>query len=127
MQIVDQEKKGQDARDLTRQAAQWLHLFSFAAYSGAPVFSPSVCHYHSMLDPTASDVDRLAACRAMQKCVLRRLQVEELKGETSRTQHRPVDPYGLHLRTTHEGAVFWMIAHLLSHAIQAFEAEPQQV
>ena len=127
MQIVDQEKKGQDARDLTRQAAQWLHLFSFAAYLGAPVFSQSVCHYHSMLNPDASDSDRLAACRAMQKSVLRRLQVEELKGEARLLQDRPIDPYGLQLRTTHDGAVFKMIAHLLSHAIQAFEAEPQQV
>jgi hypothetical protein len=120
---LDHEAKLENARELTRISAQWLRIIDFAAFKGAPVFSPSVCHYHSMLDPAATDADRLAACRAMHKCVLRRADVEELEGQSRRLQYRLVDPYQMHWHTTAEGAALWMIAHLLSCAIRGFEAE----
>ncbi len=123
MQVVNSKNSRQNARDLTRLGAQWLNLLRFTAYPGAPTFSPNLCHYHAMLDPAATDADRLASCRAMRKCVIRRMQVEELEGKSRRTQNRPVDPYGLQWRTTPDGAALWMIAHLLSHAITAFEAD----
>lgn len=79
-----------------------------------------------MLDPAASDADRLVSCRAMRKCILRRLNVEILEGESKYLQSRPVDPYGIHWRITRDGAALWMIAHLLSHAIEVFEVELQE-
>ncbi|MTJ04794.1 MAG: hypothetical protein FH759_08905 [Sediminimonas qiaohouensis] len=113
------------ARDFTRRAAQWLQLIGFAAHRGAPVFSPSVCHYHAMLDPDATDTARLAACRAMRGCVWRRVQLEEQKGMETWAMQRPSDPYRLHWRTTRDGAALSMIAHLLSAAIGNFETENQ--
>jgi len=112
------------ARELTRIAAQWLRLMRFAAFRGAPVFSPNLSHYHAMLDPAATDAQRLEACRAMHKCVLRRADVEDLEGKATRLQERPVDPYGAEWHTTPEGAALRMIAHLLDCAIRGFEAEP---
>ena len=111
------------ARALTSLAAQWLQLLSFAAHTGAPVFSPDVCHYQSMLDPDASDAARLSACRAMEISVRRRLPAEEMVAEAKRARERPVDPYDLHWRITRQGAALWMIAHLLSAAIRRFENE----
>ncbi len=111
------------ARDLACLVAQWLQLLGFAAHAGAPVFSPSVSHYHSMLNPDATDAARLAACRAMRECVLRRAWGEDLAGKATYAECRPVDPYGLHWRTSKEGAALWMIAQLLSAAIGLFEQE----
>jgi hypothetical protein len=119
---LDREQSLEHARELTRISAQWLRLISFAAFRGAPVFSPNVCHYHSMLDPVATDADRLEACRAMHECVRRRAEIEDLEGQSRQLRDRPIDPYGLHWHTTREGAALWMIAHLLSCAIRGFEA-----
>lgn len=118
------ETSGLDhARDLTRLAAQWLRLISFTAFAGAVVYSSSVCHYHAMLDPGASDAERLGACRAMERSVQRRVQAENLAAEAKRALHGPVDPYDLHWHTTPEGAALWMIGQLLGAAIRSFEAE----
>jgi hypothetical protein len=76
-----------------------------------------------MLDPAATDADRLAACRAMYKSVLRRAEIEDMEGQSRRLQHRPVDPYTMHWHTTPEGAALRMIAHLLSCATVGFENE----
>jgi len=122
MAVAEKTTLGQ-ARDLTRLAAQWLQLLSFAAHDGAPVYSPSVCYYHAMLDPGASDTERLTACRAMERSVRRRLLAEDLAAESNRAGHRPVDPYKLHWHTTRDGAALWMIVHLLSVAIRGFENE----
>ena len=111
------------ARELTRIAAQWLVILSFSAFRGAPTFSASMCHYHAMLDPDATDADRLAACRAMHACVRRRAEAEDLEGKAKRLQERPVDPYDAHWHTTRDGAAMWMITHLLDCAIRGFDAE----
>lgn len=110
------------ARSLTRLAAQWMELMKFRAQASAPAFSPSMSHYHDMLDPAATDPARLAACRTMRECVLRRAHVEDLDGEATYAGLRPVDPYRLHWRTTREGATLWMIGQLLTTAIESFEA-----
>lgn len=111
------------ARELTRIAAQWLVILSFSAFRGATVFSSSMCHYHAMLDPAATDAQRLASCRAMRDCVRRRAEAEDLEGKAKRLQERPVDPYDAHWHTTRDGASLWMIVHLLDCAISGFEAE----
>lgn len=111
------------ARELTRIAAQWLIILRFSAFRGATVFSASMCHYHAMLDPAATDAQRLAACRAMRKCVLRRAEAEDLEGKANRLQERPVDLCDAHWHTTRDGAALRMITHLLDCAIRGFEAE----
>ena len=113
--------KRSTARLQAELAARWLYLIRFAAYPGAPVFSPSLCHFHSMLDPDASDDARLEACRAMLPCIQRRLSIEELEGLAKYKQERPVDPYGTAWCTTRSGAELHMIAHLLEVAITGFE------
>lgn len=109
------------ARLQAELAAQWLHLIRFAAHPAAPTFSPSVCHYHAMLDPGVSDVARLDACRAMLVCVRRRLPIEDFKGLAKFREERCEDPYGKAWRTTRSGAELWMIAHLLEIAIGGLE------
>lgn len=109
------------ARLQAELAAQWLHLIRFAAHAGAPTFSPSLCHYHALLDPEASDVACLEACRAMLLCVRRRLPIEDFKGLERFRQERRDDPYGKAWRTTRTGAELWMIAHLLEVAIKGLE------
>jgi hypothetical protein len=117
-----------DTRSLTvarlqaELAAQWLHLISFAAYPGAPTFSPSMCHYHALLDPDAGDAARMAACRAMLASVRRRIPIEDFKGLAKSKEERCDDPYGKAWFTTRSGAELWMIAHLLEVAISGFEA-----
>ena len=69
----------QQARTTAQMAAQWLQLLQFAAHKGAPVFSPSLCHYHDMLDPAASDVARLkSCCRVALKSETRRVRLHFL-------------------------------------------------
>jgi len=111
------------ARSLTRYAGQWLDLIDFRVHAEAVVFSPSMSTYDDMLDPSATDAARLAACRAMRHHVLRRADVERLDGEANHARLRPVDPYGLRWRTTPDGATLETIACLLSAAIEIFEAD----
>jgi hypothetical protein len=111
------------ARELTRQAAQWLQVIRFRARPAAPTFSTSVCHYHAMLDPDASDAHRLVACRAMDVAVQRRLLAEGFAAEAEEVYHTALDPYRLHWQTTRDGAALSAIANLLSDAIRLFEAE----
>lgn len=111
----------QHARTTAEIAAQWLQLLQFRAHKGAPVFAPSLCHYHDMLDPAASDVARLKSCRSMLQVVKRRITIEDFKGEEARAIERSQDPYGMHWQTTRDGAALWMISHLLTVAIKAFE------
>ena len=118
---ADQERRVRTARLQAELAAQWLHLVRFAAHPGAPTFSPSVCHYHTLLDPAASDPARLASCRAMLACVRQRLPIEDFKGLAKFRDERPIDPYGKVWRTTRSGAELWMIAHLLEVAIKGLE------
>ena len=113
----------EQARALSRFAAQWLERVKFRSHAVSTVFSPSLSHYHDMLDPAATDAARLSSCRRMRKSVLRRVNVEDLEGEAAHAGQRPVDPYRLHWRTTRDGATFAMIAHLLSVAIDIFETE----
>lgn len=113
----------QRARDLTRHAAQWLQLLRFRSRPGVTPFSASMCHYHAMLDPSASDLDRLAACRAMEPAVQRRRLAEEFVAEADQARQTLLDPYHLHWETTRDGAALWAIANLLREAIDAFEAE----
>src|SRR6056297_2563321 len=109
------------ARLQVELAAQWLHLIRFAAHPGAPTFSPSVCHYHALLDPEAGDSTRLEACRAMLASVRRRIPIEDFKGLERFRQERRDDPYGKAWRTTRTGAELRVIAHLLEVAISGFE------
>ena len=109
------------ARDLARRAAQWLDLIDFRAHAAAVPFSPSMSAYHDMLDPTATDSARLAACRSIYQQVCRRVEVERLEGEATLARVRPVDPYGLRWRTTRDGATLEIVARLLSAAIKIFE------
>jgi hypothetical protein len=111
----------QQARTMAQMAAQWLQLLQFAAHKGAPVFSPSLCHYHDMLDPSASDGARLKSCRSMLQVVERRMVIEDYEGEETQAILRSQDPYGMHWRTTRDGAALWLIANLLTVAIKAFE------
>ena len=113
----------QHARELTRNAAQWLELLSFRSRPGVTPFGTNVCHYHAMLDPAASDVDRLTACQAMQLVVQRRMLGEEFEAEKDEVYKTVIDPYRAHWNTTRDGAAFWAIESLLSRAIRAFEAE----
>jgi hypothetical protein len=116
----------QQARTTAQMAAQWLQLLQFAAHKGAPVFSPSLCHYHDMLDPAASDVARLKSCRSMLQVVERRMVIEDYEGEETQAILRSQDPYGMHWRTTRDGAALWVIANLLTVAIKAFEKYASQ-
>jgi hypothetical protein len=109
------------ARGLTRRSAQWLDLIDFRAHAGAEAFPPSMSTYHDMLDPAATDAARLAACRGMRQQVCRRVESESLDGEAAYARQRPIDPYGLRWRTTHDGATLETIACLLSAAIEIFE------
>jgi hypothetical protein len=118
---AEQEFRLRTARLQAEHAAQWLHLMRFAAYPGAPTFSPSLCHYHALLDPAASDSARQEACRAMLASVRQRLPIEELQGLTQYKAERPKDPYDKAWKTTRLGAELWMIAHLLEVAIAGFE------
>lgn len=118
---AEKECRVSTARLQAELAAQWLHLIRFAAYPGAPTFSSSLCHFHSLLDPEASDAGRLGACRAMLACVERRLPVEDFNGLAKWREERRDDPYGNAWRTTRTGAELWMIAHLLEVAITGFE------
>ncbi|MEI4234261.1 hypothetical protein [Roseovarius sp. D22-M7] len=113
----------QHARDLTRHAAQWLQLLRFRSRPGVTPFSASMCHYHAMLDPGASDLDRLASCRTMVRAVERRRLAEEFVAEADETRQTLLNPYHLHWETTRDGAALWAIANLLCEAIEAFEAE----
>ena len=118
---AEHEFRLRTARLQAELAAQWLHLIRFAAHPGTPTFSPSLCHYHSLLDPESSDVVRLDACRAMLSSVRRRIPIEDFKGLAKSREERRDDPYGKAWRTTRTGAELWMIAHLLEIAIAAFE------
>lgn len=118
---AEHEFRLRTARLQAELAAQWLHLIRFAAHPGAPTFSPSVCHYHALLDPAASDFARQEACRAMLACVRQRLPIEDFNGLAKFREERPIDPYGKTWRTTRLGAQLWMIAHLLEVAIAGFE------
>ncbi|MGK7752175.1 MULTISPECIES: hypothetical protein [unclassified Roseovarius] len=109
------------ARLQAELAARWLHLIRFAAFPGAPTFSPSMCHYHAMLDPEADDSTRLVACRAMLASVRSRIPIEDFKGFAKFTEERPKDPYDKAWKTTRLGAELWMIAHLLEIAISGLE------
>jgi len=113
----------QRARELSRHAAQWLELIGFRSRPGVTPFSTNVCHYHAMLDPAASDVDRLTACRAMQTAVQRRMLAEEFAAEEEQVYKTVMDPYRAHWQTTRDGAALWAIENLLSGAIEAFHAE----
>ncbi|MGQ3485943.1 hypothetical protein [Roseovarius pacificus] len=117
----EQEFRLRAARLQAELAAQWLHLIRFAAYPGAPTFSPSVCHYHALLGPETSDPARLESCRAMLGVVRQRLPIEELEGLAQYKAERPKDPYGKAWKTTRSGAELWMIAHLFEIAIAGFE------
>ena len=121
MMGTDRSSTLAQARCLTLYAGQWLDLIDFRAHAGAGVFSPSMSTYHDMLDPSATDTARLAACRAMRHQVLRRAEAESLDGEADYSRLRPVDPYGLRWRTTRDGASLETIACLLSAAIGIFE------
>jgi hypothetical protein len=118
---AEQEFRLRTARLQAELAAQWLHLIRFAAHPGAPNFSPSLCHYHALLDPGASDSARQEACSAMLACVRQRLPIEDFNGLVKYKAERPKDPYGKAWKTTRLGAELWMIAHLLELAITAFE------
>jgi hypothetical protein len=48
----------------------------------------------------------------MHRQVCRRVEVERLDGEAAYARQRPVDPYGLRWRTTHDGATLESIACL---------------
>ena len=121
--MCDTRTAGLDqARSLTRYAAQWLDLLDFRAHAAAVPFSPSLSTYHDMLDPAATDAARLAACRGMHHQVRRRAEAERLEGEATHARVRPVDPYGLRWRTTRDGATLETIACLLSAAIEILEA-----
>ena len=109
------------ARELTTLAARWLALLRFRVHSAAPSFSPSVSHYHDMLDPYAEDSVRLSACRNMRAHVWRRAQAEKEKGEERHLRDRPADPYRLEWRTTETGAAMELIADILSEAIRNYE------
>jgi len=121
--MMENERKNalETARTLTRFAAQWMELMKFRAHASAPAFSPSMSHYHDMLDPAATDSARLAACRTIRECVLRQAHNEDLDGEATYVGRRPMDPYRLHWRTTREGATLWMIGQILTTAIESFE------
>ena len=110
------------ARSLNRHAGQWLDLINFSAHDAAAMFSSSMTTYHDMLDPDATDLARLSACRAMLRHVRRRLEGERLEGEAVYARNRPIDPYGLHWQITPYGATLDAIARLLSDAIAIFEA-----
>lgn len=113
----------QHARNLTRGAGQWLELLSFKSRPVAPTFSVSICYYHAMLDPDASDTDRLGACRAMRSAVQRRMLAEEFAAEKDQGRRMVTDPYRSHWLTTRDGAALWAIENPLCGAIQTFEAE----
>ena len=100
------------AHDLTRSAVQWLDLIAFRAHAAAEPFSPSISKYHDMLDPTATDAVRLAACRGMHQQVCRRVEVERLEGEATYARQRTIDPHGLRWRITCYGATLETIASL---------------
>jgi len=121
-----QSTKLAQARVLTLYAGRWLDLLDFLAHEAAPVFSPSVSTYHDMLDPDGTDAARLAACWAMHRHVLRRVNAERLHGEATYARVRPVDPYGHCWRTTRDGAALETIACMLSTAIQLFESGSNQ-
>ena len=115
-----QSTKLAQARALTLYAGQWLDLLDFQTHQSAPVFSPSVSTYHDMLDPKATDADRLTACWTMRQHVLRRVEAERLHGEATYARLRPVDPYGQRWRTTRDGAALQTIASMLSTSIEIF-------
>ena len=115
-----QSTKLAQARVLTLYAGRWLDLLDFQAHEAAPVFSPSVSPYHDMLDTNGTDAARLAACRAMHRHVLRRVEAECVQGEATHARLRPVDPYGHRWRTTRDGAALETIACMLSSAIELF-------
>lgn len=100
-----------------RMAAQWLTLLRFKSHVAAPVFSPSVSLYHDMLNPKAGEDVRVVACRKMLKLVTSQLPLENKAGDEAYALERPVDPYGLHWRTTERGAALSAIALLLQAAI----------
>jgi hypothetical protein len=105
------------ARASVRMAAQWLTLLRFRAHAGAPAFSPSLSLYHDMLDPKAGDHVRASACRKMLELVQGQLPLEHRAGQEAYALQRPVDPYGLHWRTTERGAALSAIVLLLEAAI----------
>lgn len=109
------------ARFQSEFAAQWLELIGFAAHPGGVSFSPSLCHYHAILDPNSTDEARLQACRAMLACVRRRIPLEEFEGRAKYKAERPVDPYRKWWKTTRFGAELIVIALLLDLAILGFE------
>lgn len=112
----------EEARNLTRFSGQWLRLLGFQPHPAAPTFSPSLSVYHDMLDPGATDGARFAACTALKSPVMQQVRAEQSRGEAKFVQTRPVDPYGLELRTTCDGAALEVIAGLLSKAVNLFDA-----
>ncbi|MFC2970182.1 hypothetical protein [Acidimangrovimonas pyrenivorans] len=112
---------------LARMAAQWLTLIRFQANKAAPIFSPSVSHYHDMLDPSADETACFKACKNMRRHVQRHMQLEQMKGEEAYMRARPVDPYSAHWKTTRHGAELTAIAWLLKEAMQEFESTTDNV
>lgn len=108
------------ARHLTRLAAQWLQLLRFRTRAAAPVFASGVSTYHAMLDPHATDSERLAECLAMLPHVLRQVVIEHVAGEATYADTRPMDPYQAHWQTTERGAALTIIAAQLTEAIRIF-------
>lgn len=115
------------AREKTRLAARWLHVLHFKPSPGGPSVSPSLQAYHDILDPEATDVRRLAACKALAPAVLRAIVVEREKGKVVHANERAADPYGAHWRTTERGAALEMIGKLLAGAIESFDAAGVEV
>lgn len=108
------------AQHLTRLAAQWLQLLRFQTHAAAPVFAPGVSTYHAMLDPHATDSERLGACLAMLPHVLRQVIIEHVAGEAAYADTRQIDPYRAHWQTTERGAALTVIAARLTKAIGIF-------
>ena len=115
------------AREKTRLAARWLNLLAFKPAPGGPSVSPSMSHYHDMLDPETTDARRLGACQALSRPVLRAIDQERMKGEEAYANARPPDPYKAIWQTTERGAALEFIGALIAHAIETFEAEGVEV
>ncbi|SFQ12423.1 hypothetical protein [Tranquillimonas alkanivorans] len=110
------------ARALTVEAAKWIIVFQFSIRPGGNTLDVNVTTYHEMLDPSAPDALRLAACRRMHEAAKFQAQMEAWEAKrATRTTHRR-DPYGLEWCTTQRGAVLEHLAELLEAAIFGYEA-----
>jgi hypothetical protein len=105
----------------TLAAGRLLVLVRFQRDPAAPILSYGISTYADMLDPSATDERRLAACYRYVDPVQEAKIIERHRAlEQNRSFSKPLDPYGVELKTTIKGALLDVVSGHLANAVTSF-------